>query len=80
MINSFIYDWTMIIHSCILTKSKLLNISNEYVYVKIKIFDSLNYFDKSIIVIKLLKKETLVFHATQNSHYSNSNNHPNNPF
>jgi len=30
--------------------------------------DSLNYFDKSIIVIKLLKIDTVIFHATQNSH------------
>jgi len=34
------------------------------VYVLIEIFDALNYFDKSIIVIKLLKIETVLFHAT----------------
>jgi len=30
-------------------------------YVQIEIFDSLNYFDESMILIKLLKIETLVF-------------------
>jgi len=50
-----------------LTKPKLLIIPNVCVYVYIEIIDSLNYFDKSIIVRRLLKIETLVFHATQNS-------------
>jgi len=68
MINSSIYDRTMIMCSSILPKPKLLNIPNEYVYGYIEIFDFLNYFDKSIIVINLLKIETLVFHATQKSH------------
>jgi len=68
MINKSIYDWTMIICSCNKTKPKLLNIPNENVYVYIEIFDSLNYFDKPIIVITSLKIETLVFRATQISH------------
>jgi len=68
MINSSIYDWTMIMCSCSLTKPKLLYIPSEYVYVYIEILDSLNYFDKSIIVIKLLKIDTVIFHTTQNSH------------
>jgi len=68
MIDSSIYDWTTIICSCSLNKPKILNIPNEYVYVQIEICDSLNYFDKPIIILKLLKIETLVFHATQNSH------------
>jgi len=68
MMNISIYYWTFIICSCSLTKPKLLNIPNEYLYVQIEIFDSLNYFDKPIIVIKLLKIETLVFLATQKSH------------
>jgi len=58
MINSSIYDWTLIIWLFSLTKPKLLNIPNELVYVEIEIFDSLNYFDKPIIVITLLKIET----------------------
>jgi len=68
MMNSSIYDLTIIICSCSLTKPKLLNNPNVYLYVQIEIFDSLNYFDKPIIVIKLLKIETLVFLATQKSH------------
>jgi len=66
MNNSSIYDWTMIMCSCSLTKPKRLNIPNEYVCVN-RNLDFLNYFDKSIMVIKLLIIETLVFHATQNS-------------
>jgi len=64
MINRSIYDWTMIICSFSLTKPKLLNILNEYVYVQIVTFDSLNYSDKPIIVIMLLKIQSLVFYAT----------------
>jgi len=80
MFNSSIYDWTMIICSCSLTKPKVLNTPNEYVYVQIEILDSLNYFDMSIIVRQLLKIETLDFHATQNSHKSKSSIPPNNHF
>jgi len=67
MFNSSIYDWSMLMCSYSLTKPKLLNIPNVCVYVYIEIIDSLNYFDKSIIVRKLHKIETLVFQATQNS-------------
>jgi len=63
-----------------LTKPKHLNIPNVCVYVYIEILDSLNYFDKSIIVRKLIKIEPLVFHATQNSQKSKSSDTPNNPF
>jgi len=68
MINNSIYDCTMIMCSFSLTKQKILNIPNEYVYVQIEIVDFSNYFDMSIIVIKFLRIETLVFHATQYSH------------
>jgi len=63
-----------------LTKPKHLNIPNVCVYVYIELSDSLNYSVKSIIVRKLLKIESLVFHATQNSQKSKSSNTPNNPF
>jgi len=66
MFNVSIYDWSMSICSCSLIKPKFINIS--YAYVKIEIFHSINYFDKSNFIIKLLKIETLVFYATQNSH------------
>jgi len=68
VIISSIDEWIMSMCSCSLTKPKHKNIPNENVYVKIEIFDSLNYFDKSIIVIKLLKIDTEIFQTTQNSH------------
>jgi len=60
-------EWIISMCSCSLTKAKQINIPNENVYVKIEIFDSLNYFDNSIIVIMLLKIDTVIFQTTQNS-------------
>jgi len=52
--------------SCILTNHKYSNIPK--VYEHIQVFDSLKFFNQSMILIILHKIETLVFHVTQNSH------------
>jgi len=52
--------------SCILNNHKYPNIPK--VYEQIQVFDSLNFFDQSMILIILHKIKTLVFRVTQNSH------------
>jgi len=51
--------------SCILTNHKYSIIPKGY--EQIQVFDSLNFFDQSMILVILQKIETLVFHVTQNS-------------
>jgi len=55
-----------IMSSCILTNYKYSNIPK--VYEQIQVFDSLYFFDQSMILIILHKIETLVFPVTQNLH------------
>jgi len=45
-----------------------------------EILDSLNYIDKSPILRKLLKIETIVLYETKNSNKRKSRNPRNNPF
>jgi len=52
--------------SCIITNNMYSNIPK--VYEQIQLFDSLNFFDQSVIRIILLKIETQVFRETQKSH------------
>jgi len=63
--NYSIYN-RRIMSSCIITNHKYSNIPK--VYEPIQLFDSLNILEQSMILIILLKIETLVVRATQNSH------------
>jgi len=68
MVNSSIYELTIIMCSCSLAIPKLLNIPNNYEYVKIEIFWFLKLLWQVCYHNKVFKLETLVFYATQNSH------------
>jgi len=68
MINSSIYDFTIIMCCYSLTIPKLLNIPNEYVYVQIEIYWFLKLLWQVYYRYKVFKIETLVFYATQNTH------------